>query len=290
MDGQTYNKDTEEGRNEGMNCTEKDWESIGLSNDFLFGKVMRNPELCKKMLELILEVEIERLEFPEAQKSIDEEKDAKGVRLDVYVKNGNGEAYNIEVQAKDTEELPKRSRYYSSMIDLQELNKGEAYWELKQSYVIFICTFDLFGEGRHRYTFENVCLENGEIRLHDGTTKIFLNTEGTIEDVSGDLKAFLDYVGGRESENGFVRKLEEEVKRAKKNREWRREYMTLLMRDRENLERGIKQGRKEGIEQGEERLAVLNRKLLQDKRYDALERISKDKAYRQKMYEEYQIV
>ncbi|MCI9569670.1 MAG: Rpn family recombination-promoting nuclease/putative transposase [Lachnospiraceae bacterium] len=273
-----------------MENRKKDWESLGLSNDFLFGKVMRNPELCKEMLELILGVEIERLEYPEAQKNINEEKDAKGVRLDVYVRNGSGEIYNIEVQALDTEELPKRSRYYSSMIDLQELNKGEPYWKLKQSYVIFICTFDLFGEGRHRYTFENVCIENTGIRLKDGTTKIFLNTEGTAEDISGELKAFLDYVGGRESDNGFVKRLAKEMEKAKQNREWRREYMTLLMRDQENLERGIKQGIKQGIEQGEERFAVLNRRLLQDKRYDDLERVLKDKAYRQKLYEKYNII
>ena len=208
----------------------------------------------------------------------------------MYVRNGSGEIYNIEVQALDTEELPKRSRYYSSMIDLQELNKGEPYWKLKQSYVIFICTFDLFGEGRHRYTFENVCIENTGIRLKDGTTKIFLNTEGTAEDISGELKAFLDYVGGRESDNGFVKRLAKEMEKAKQNREWRREYMTLLMRDQENLERGIKQGIKQGIEQGEERFAVLNRRLLQDKRYDDLERVLKDKAYRQKLYEKYNII
>ena len=39
------------------------------------------------------------------------------------------------------------------------------------------------------------------------------------------------------------------MEKAKQNREWRREYMTLLMRDQENLERGIKQGIKQGIEQ-----------------------------------------
>ncbi len=66
--------------------------------------------------------------------------------------------------------------------------------------------------------------------------------------------------------------------------------MTLLMRDRENLERGLKQGIEQGIEQGEERLAVLTKRLLQDKRYDALERISEDKGYRQKLYEEYHII
>jgi len=33
----------------------------------------------------------------------------------------------------------------------------------------------------------------------------------------------------------------EAVKEAKKNREWRHEYMTLLMRDQKNIEKGIKQ-------------------------------------------------
>ena len=40
----------------------------------------------------------------------------------------------------------------------------------------------------------------------------------------------------------FVRKLDEAVKEAKKDREWRHEYMTLLMRDRENMEKGIEKG------------------------------------------------
>jgi len=273
-----------------MGEIKKDWESIGLSNDFLFGKVMKNPELCREMLELILDVEIERLKYPEAQKSVDEDKDGRGVRLDVYVKSQKGEVFNIEVQVLDTGELPKRSRYYSSMIDIQELNKGEPYWRLKQSYVIFICIFDMFGKGLHRYTFENVCLEDKETRLEDGATKIFLNTEGTAEDIGGGLKAFLDYVGGRKSDDVFVRKLSEEVDRAKKNREWRREYMTLLMRDQENLERGIKQGIKQGRAEGEERLAVLNRKLIRDRRYGDLEKILEDKIYRQKLYEEYHII
>lgn len=71
---------------------------------------------------------------------------------------------------------------------------------------------------------------------------MFLNTEGTLDDVGSNLKAFLDYMAGRKSDHWFVKKLEEEVNRAKQNREWRRESMTLLMRDQENIEKGIKQG------------------------------------------------
>ena len=180
--------------------------------------------------------------------------------------------------------------FHSSMIDLHELDKGEPYWKLKRSYVIFICTFDLFGMGRHQYTFENRCREDHGILLGDETVRMFLNTEGTMEDVGSDLKAFLDYVTGRKSDHRFVRMLEEEVKKAKQNREWRREYMTLLMRDQENIEKGIKQGIEQGIEQGENQYAKLTQKLLQEKRYDAIGRISEDKGYRQELYREYHIL
>lgn len=43
-----------------------------------------------------------------------------------------------------------------------------------------------------------------------------------------------------------MRKLEDAVRKAKRNREWRHEYMTLLMRDLENLEKGREEGIKEG--------------------------------------------
>ncbi|HCT92340.1 MAG TPA: hypothetical protein DF613_13330 [Lachnospiraceae bacterium] len=59
-----------------------------------------------------------------------------------------------------------------------------------------------------------------------------------LDDVSRELKAFLDYVAGHTPDDSYVRKLEEAVKEAKKNREWRHEYMTLLMRDQENIEKG----------------------------------------------------
>lgn len=122
------------------------------------------------------------------------------------------------------------------------IDKGRSYKKLNPSYVIFICQFDLFHMGRHIYTFENICREDKNISLGDGAVKIFLNADGKMNDVSRELKAFLDYVAGKKSEDAFVNKLEEAVKAAKKNREWRREYITLLMRDQENIEKGIEKG------------------------------------------------
>ena len=224
-----------------------DWEQIGIANDFLFGKIMRNPRLCKKLLERILpELEIDRIEYPELQKTIREDVDARSVRLDVYVRDGKGVVYNIEMQAVNTRELPKRSRYYQSMVDLQLMDKNQSYKELNHSYIIFICLTDIFGYGHHIYTFENLCKEEDGLSLGDGTKKIFLNASGEKGDVSPQLKAFLDYVAGRSSEDEFVKELEEAVREAKRNREWRHEYMTLLMRDQENREIGREEGREEG--------------------------------------------
>ena len=228
-----------------------DWEEIGLSNDFIFGKVMSDPELCKELLERILPgIEIDHIEYPELQKPIKEDVDARSVRLDVYVKDGKNTVYDIEMQKVNTRELPKRSRYYQGMMDLQLIDSGQPYKKLNQSYVIFICLEDVFGKNRHIYTFENICREDPGIKLRDGAIKIFLNAKGNRNDVSSELRAFLDYLGGKKSEDEYVQKLEKAVREAKRNRKWRHEYMTLLMRDQENQEIGEERGRREGRLEG----------------------------------------
>ena len=207
---------------------------------------MQDSELCKELLQRIIpDLEIDHIEYPQLQKMIHPDVDAKSIRLDVYVKDGKGTIYDIEMQVTDTKELPKRTRFYQSMIDLQLIDKGMPYKMLKPSFIIFICPFDVFGEGRHIYTFENICKEDKNIFLKDGAVKIFLNSDSRMNDVSRELAAFLDYVAGRETEDSYVEKLKAAVEKAKKNREWRHEYMTLLMRDQENIEKGtLKERRK----------------------------------------------
>lgn len=107
---------------------------------------MRNPELCKGTLERLSGISIDYIEYPEEQKIIDIAKDSKSVRLDVYLRDEKGIVYNVEMQTANGKNLPKRSRYYQGMIDLNAIEKGADYNELPQSLVIFICTFDVFGK------------------------------------------------------------------------------------------------------------------------------------------------
>ncbi len=138
---------------------------------------------------------IDRIEYLELQKSIN--MDAHSVRRDAYVKDGRETVYGIQMQASDTKELPKKSRYYQGMIDLQLVDAGPHYKKLNKSYIIFICPFDLYEKGRYIYTFENICKKDNSISMGDEAVKIFLNADGTKADVSRELKAFLDYVAGQ---------------------------------------------------------------------------------------------
>ena len=241
----------------------KKWEELEITDDFLFGKVMRNPEICKRTVEAILDIQIDHIEYPEEQKVIDISVDAKSVRLDVYVKDSKDTIYNIEMQPTNRGILPKRSRYYQSMIDLNLIEKGQAYKKLNPSYIIFICAFDLFGKNRCIYTFENRCVQETDLPLGDETTKIFLNSKGDKTNVNVNLAAFLDYINRKETiNNDFIEALDHEVKEARQNKKWRLEYMTLYTKLQETLEdgkkagyaigmaEGIAEGRAEGIAEG----------------------------------------
>ena len=206
------------------------------------------------------------------------------------MKDSKEVVYDIEIQQVNTKELPQRSRYYQSMMDLQLIDAGQTYKNLNRSYVIFICLNDIFGLDRHKYTFENLCLEDTSIRLNDKTTKIFLNANGKADDVSSELKAFLDYVAGRKNNDPYVEELEKALNDARNNREWRYEYMTLLMRDQENQEIGKEIGKKIGKKMGETMLRSLIEKLIADRRFDDIEKMAKDEEHLQELYEEYHMI
>ena len=107
----------------------KQWEELTIQDNFLFQKVMQNRRICKHLIEKILGIRIEKITFPESEKSVENRYDSKSIRLDVYVHDENGRVYDIEMQCTNGSEgeLPKRTRYYQGMIDMDELKKGQYY-------------------------------------------------------------------------------------------------------------------------------------------------------------------
>ena len=226
----------------------KKFEELKLRDDFMFAKVMRNKTICKKTLEILLGIQIEDIDYPETQKAI-----------------------NI---------------IYQGMIDLNLIEKGFPYTALNTSYVIFICTFDPFGKGKYQYTFRALCQEDTSYALEDGTTRIFFNTKGNLEDAPEELRELLQYIETNQPENTFTKQLDHEVECAKKNEKWRREYMKELLHDFDMKE----EGRREGRQEGEQKVNRLNQLLAAQNRTEDIIRAAQDTEYQRKLFEEFQIV
>ena len=90
----------------------KKYEELDITDLFMFAKVMSNKDLCKTMLEQILNIKIREIKYWDYEDTIQISLGLKGVRLDIYVEDDENTVFNLEMQMTIYEELPKRSRYY----------------------------------------------------------------------------------------------------------------------------------------------------------------------------------
>lgn len=240
------------------------FEDLTIQNNFLFQQVMKNQCICKRLIEELLNIKIAELSYPFAEHTIETGVDSRGIRLDVIVADENHTHYNLEMQVEnrkssDTGEplLPKRTRYYQSFLAVDLLSKGQDFDKLNSTYIIFICAFDLFGEGRYTYTFKSKCLENPDLELANGATVMIINSLGTKGNISPRAKSFLGYVNDAIARGAFTQEIDDEVKRVKRSSELRRQYMLLEMRLHDERMVGRAEGREEGRTERDRETAIM---------------------------------
>ena len=271
----------------------------------MFGRVMRNEELCKQVLEVILNIEIDHIEYLNTEQEMSAYNDAKGVRLDVYLK-ASDKVFDIEMQTTDTP-YGKRMRYYQSAIDSSLLNKGDDYTKLVESYIIFICTKDPFGKDIPLYTIERRCVETDIVDNFDEAHWLILNANAWAKDTDKARSALLKYIqSSKVGDSSLIQAISHEVDRNNSDSKWRRDvmgFMTYEMHYKgqisyakqkgfarglaEGVAEGEARGRAEGIVEGEARKNSLIDKLLADNRLDDLKRSTTDEAFCSELYKEY---
>ena len=267
-----------------------DFNKITFSNNYMFNAVMTRKDLCRRCLERILNKSITDITIPDSEKWVGPDIDAKSIRLDIYCED-EGTMYNIELQNGIDSNLQKRSRYYQALMDIDMLEKGHDYSELTNSIVIFICTFDPYKMDRHIYTFENRCIQDNNLKLDDGTTKIFLNTKGKVDDVPKPLKLFLDYVDNGVVADDLTKQLDDAVVEIRSNKRWRKRIMTLEQYAKEQAELKKDEWIAEGIRQGQteatDSINMLNAKLIEAGRMDELKASTTDKDLQNQLLKEF---
>ncbi|EPF32085.1 hypothetical protein HMPREF9194_00073 [Treponema maltophilum ATCC 51939] len=227
----------------------KSVEELTFTDDFMFGTIMKNKPICKGILERLLHIKVGKIEYPSLQKTIAPFYESKGIRLDVYVAE-TSRVFDIEIQTSIPPDLPKRTRYYQSLMDVDNLLRGQSYTELKDSYVIFICTQDPFGKGLAVYTFENTCREDGGLFLDDRTTKVFYNVSAYGKEKDDELHALLRYLCKKQATSHFTQNIDALVESTKNNERFRSLYMSLNIHKDDLIRQGSLIGEKIGFEKG----------------------------------------
>lgn len=103
------------------------YEELKFSDDFMFGKVMEDKELCREVLECLLQQPVGELTDMHLQRQFCYTQDGKPIRLDVCASNDeaiyDAEMQNLNHIKPEKLELPKRSRFYQSLMDADFLQK-----------------------------------------------------------------------------------------------------------------------------------------------------------------------
>ena len=234
----------------------KSIEELTFTDDGMFQAVLHDPDLCAELVERLLHVKVNHVEYPKLEKQIAPYYSTKGVRLDVYIKDSD-KIIDVELQSYPQEALGKRTRYYQSMIDIDSLMKGQDYPELKESYILFICKHDPFKDENGRcyglpcYTFRNKCYENPEVNLNDKSCKVIYNASAYREAKDLKIQAFLHFISTNEpGKDDFSRRLSQLVEKTKENEIFRRDYAAMNLHDRDIQRTARKEGIAEGIQQG----------------------------------------
>lgn len=167
---------------------------------------------------------------------------ARSICLDAYGTDSAGKKYDIEVQRQDKGADPHRARYHSSVLDIENLHKGQKFIELPDTYTIFITEIDFFGRGRPVYPIERINLVTGSA-FGDGEHILYVNGEYQGDSDIG--KLMHDFNCTRAGDMNFelmaerTRYLKEDPKGVSE--------MCRVMEDmrNESLKEGIKEGMKE---------------------------------------------
>ena len=183
----------------------------------------------------------------------------KSIILDVYFTDEEDVKYNIEMQRSSSGNLPKRSRFYHSKLDSLKTKTGTEYDDLSKTYVIFICTFDLFNYDLPLYTFKKRCEEVPKVYLDDEQVTIFVNlTSRELKKVDIKLRNMILFMSEQVVNDDFAKLLYKKVEEANiKDKEEGGPIMTLEEKTKiENqhfYEEGLQEGRKEGLQEGHQK-------------------------------------
>lgn len=219
----------------------------------LFLSVMKNPRAYRNVVSIIMEEPDIQIDEVKVEQVILNKIGKRAIRLDAWAKSSDNRQFNMEMQNDSkSDDVRKRSRFYQGLIDVPILKSGKStkYKQLPSTVIIFITQDDIFGRDLAKYTFTEQCEEIEDLKLDDGTTKIFLNM--TSKNGTPELVSMLQYMKDTNIDNpeiimkdSRILELDEIVSEVRESEEWEVVRMNILEIGKEigkeiEKERGVK--------------------------------------------------
>ena len=222
---------------------------FNLSDFALFLSVMKDPRAYRCVLSVLMDEPDIELQDVKVEQVVLNKSGKRAIRLDAWAKSVDDRQFNMEMQNDARQDdLRKRSRFYQGMLDTPILKSGKEtrYRMLPSTVIIFITQEDIFGRDRAKYTFTEQCEEVPDLKLDDGTTKIFFNMES--KNGAPELISMLSYMKDTRLNNPDILvkdkrivELNDIVEEVKDSEEWEAVKMNIL-------EIGIEKGMQQGAE------------------------------------------
>ncbi len=246
-------------------------KSMNLIDGFLFDSSIEDEEDAKVVIGAILSTVFDR-EIKEVRVTAQKQFQAietkyHGIRLDAHVtEEEDGKVsvtiYDVEMENRiaDKESLPKRLRFYNSLIDSRQLESGISYENLPNFVSITILSYDPFNAGDIYYEASTVLTTHPDIEYKDGISHLYLYCNGKINECLSPshgkrLMEVLKYIVSGEKTSALnpeVNNLEAVVSKIKNRPEVTKKYMQQWDRERILIQEAKDEGTEIGTEIGKE--------------------------------------
>lgn len=277
--------------------------------DFAFKEIMADEKARTGFLAAVLKIKPENIKATQILNTNlrrEHEDDKQGI-LDVRLLMNDDAEIDIEIQLSQIKVWAERSLFYLAKMYTDQIAPGQSYKVFKKCISISILDFELFPDETEFYSCFHIREDTRGFVYTDKMAFHLIELSKLpkeLKEDSSDIELWAKFINAERKEefdmlaqkNQYIESAYERLQVISQDREKRLEYeareKAILDHNQmilEAEERGREQGWKQGREQGEDRINQLNTFLIHEKRFEDLERSTRDKEFQKQLMSDYGI-
>lgn len=282
--------------------------------DFAFKEIMANEKARIGFLSAVLKIRPEGIKETRILNTYLQkvhEDDKQGI-LDVRILMNNDTEIDTEIQLSELKVWADRALFYLSKMYTEQIKQGQSYDVFKKCVNISILNFTLFPKETEFYSCFHIREDTRNFLYTDKMEFHVIELPKLPEEIkenSSDIELWARFINAERKEelemiatkNPYIESAYQQLQIISQDKEKRLEYearekairdYNQAMKEAKETgwETGREVGREEGEKIGENRVNKLHSLLLQNKRYDDLERSTKDYEFQKQLMREYGIL